>query len=346
MTKNTGNVHKQVSQDLAKLFADDLSEQTAGRIGEAMDASEEYASEFISGACEMSDLTVLAKDTDIRRLLEEPLKKPARRWIKFATAAGLLLTAVVAWQWLWLPGEGARENVQRYITGIGEQKRVTLKDGSVVTLNTGTEILVTLNGDMRRVAMKRGEAFFDIAKDPSRSFSVELGSQTVSVLGTKFNIRRHPQQFTLALVEGVVALHPSSKPVAEDAQLIASADGREIALNYPGQRRINAGWVVAYNMEQERMLATKHSDLSGTYGWTTGFIEFHEQPLSRVVNELNRYSGKKILIGDSAIMDMKVYAGVRIDQLDQALQGLEKTLPIKIINDFDTIMIVGSSESQ
>ncbi|MDM3870839.1 FecR domain-containing protein [Porticoccus sp. W117] len=344
MDKSNTNTHKQVSDDLAKLFADDFSEASAARIGKAMEASHAYADDFISGAESMQDLSALAEDADIRRLLDEPLQKPRRVWGKLATAAVLLLAAAVTFQALWLPQPGVTEDVQRYTTRIGEQKAVKLDDGSTITLNTGTEVLVALNDDVRKVIMHRGEAFFDVAKDPNRPFRVELGPQSVSVLGTKFNIRRHPEQFVLSLVEGEVALHPSTEAVADNAASLEATEGGEISMAHPGQRRITAGWVVTYSMAEQNLLASQHDDLSSNHSWTTGFLEFHEQPLSAVVNELNRYSGKKILIGDSAIMDIQVYAGIRVDQLDQALRGLERTLPIKVISDFDSILIVGDSE--
>ncbi|MGS2723449.1 FecR family protein [Porticoccus sp. GXU_MW_L64] len=343
MTKKSNT---DLADDLAKLFSDQLSEQDAERIGRTLDTGDRYPEEDMAVMVEaLQDLPDLATDKDIQKYLKER-PRSQKPWQKFSTAvAAIMVIAVVAWQFLWPEPLPEKSHILRYVTGIGEQKTVNLKDGSKLTLNTATQVLVDFNHNRRRIIMDRGEAFFAVAKDPARPFTVELDGRAVTALGTQFNIRKQPDKFTLALVEGQVAIHKSSDSVSGDIQSLADqADGNLLELNIPGQQRVEAGWVVDCHLNSHQLTAQKVADISRLSGWTSGFLEFYEKPLVYVVNELNRYSGKKILITDSSIMDLEVYAGIRIDQLDQALKGLEKTLPIEIVSDFDTILITGSSE--
>lgn len=71
---------------------------------------------------------------------------------------------------LWSPAAN-----QRYATKIGELGHVELPDGSMAILNTATEIELAFTHDVRRVRLLRGEALFDVAADPHRTFVTEVG---------------------------------------------------------------------------------------------------------------------------------------------------------------------------
>src|SRR5690242_2232065 len=78
----------------------------------------------------------------------------------------------------------------RFVTGKGETKVVALKDGSVVTLNTASEIQVNYSEALRSVELIQGEALFDVAKNKSRPFVVSAGDTNVRAVGTSFTVRR------------------------------------------------------------------------------------------------------------------------------------------------------------
>src|SRR3981189_822736 len=79
-----------------------------------------------------------------------------------------------------------------YRTAIGGIAAISMKDGSTVTLNTNSDIRVALSETERRVDLEKGEAFFEVAKDPNRPFVVRVGDQRVIAVGTKFSVRREP----------------------------------------------------------------------------------------------------------------------------------------------------------
>jgi transmembrane sensor len=72
----------------------------------------------------------------------------------------------------------------RYATGFGEQRVITLADGSVVSLNTESALKVDLSSSRRAITLLKGEAFFRVAHDPSRPFEVLARKATVKAVGT------------------------------------------------------------------------------------------------------------------------------------------------------------------
>jgi transmembrane sensor len=132
-----------------------------------------------------------------------------------AIAATALIGVAATWQVLRHRG--------RFSTGKGETKVVALKDGSVVTLNTASEILVNYSDDLRSVELIHGEALFDVAKNKARPFVVAAGDTHVRVVGTSFTVRRIDTAPVQVLVrEGIVEVF---KPIAGRYRGAAGARG-------------------------------------------------------------------------------------------------------------------------
>jgi transmembrane sensor len=94
-----------------------------------------------------------------------------------AVAAGAAMV-LVAGAWLWQMPRNS------YATDVGEQRQISLADGSTVQLNTASALGVDLETSERRVVLRHGEAFFSVAKDSSRPFTVRAGASPIVVLGT------------------------------------------------------------------------------------------------------------------------------------------------------------------
>lgn len=293
----------------------------------------------------MAELEGLADDPDILAVAEEPqpsARAAAAHWPRLAVAAGLVLAiAMTLVAYAPFGGKTGQEvEVARYVTKIGERKDVRLDDGSIITLNTGTLMLVELGENQRRIILERGEAYFEVAKDQHRPFTIDLGERAVTVLGTEFNIRKSPEHFTVAVMEGAVSLHRIAEVVSANGMLLSSDREMERFID-PGQLRLVAGNVVEFDAKTNRLTAYGREDVSRLQTWRTGWLYFDEEPLSKVVHELNRYSGKKIMIEDASVMDLKIYAAVDLEHPDGVLSDLEKTFPIRVIRHFDRTIIVG-----
>lgn len=338
---------RRAARDVVRMNSAALTADQQIEIGKWQSKGSEYQEHFRTANSALADLRDLENDPDILALIGELTPQhnrqeaqivPRHRWPILASAAAIVMAVVLGYQNFQVQ-DIDQADLYRYVTRIGEQKQVTLPDGSEITLNTGTLMLVEMTESGRRVILERGEAYFDVARDSERPFTVELERQAVTVLGTQFNIRVTPEEFTLALVEGSVALHPDYESVIRDAPLLEVSTERAETVNASRQYRIAAGTVVNYNYDSASMTAYADEKIDKRQSWRVGVLRFDSVPLKELIQELNRYSAKKILIEDTDIMDLKVYATVRVDRLDLALNDLEYTLPVEVVQHFDRVVI-------
>jgi transmembrane sensor len=209
---------------------------------------------------------------------------PAQSWSRRyslqlggAIAATLLVGAGGTWQFLRSRG--------RFSTGKGETKVIALQDGSVVTLNTASQIQVHYSEALRSVELIRGEALFDVAKNRARPFVVAAGDTTVRVVGTSFTVRNLEAAPVEVLVrEGIVDVFNSSANVAPTritANTMAQA-------GEGGAAQITARPVP---------VAQVHRQMA----WQSGQIAFEGQTLAQAASEFSRYSDTRIVIADPAL---------------------------------------------
>ncbi len=269
-----------------------------------------------------------------------------------AIAASLILGVMSALAVWWLQpfsqsgvDVGSNE-LTRYMTQIGERKKIALSDGSVITLNTDSHLVADFNAERRRVVLDRGEAYFDIAKESNRPFTIDLGSRAITVLGTEFNVRKVRSQLSIAVVEGMVVVHRKEKL---PSTIFSSTRGpnSEHASQSPDQYQLKSGDVITVDNDswQTAKLETD-SESSRRASWRSGKVWFYEQPLYKVVQEMNRYTKRKVLIEDADIMNLKVTAVLHLDELDAILVGLEASLPININSYPGSIVIVGDNKGR
>jgi len=196
-----------------------------------------------------------------------------------------------------------------------------MKDGSTVTLNTNSDIRVALNETERRVDLERGEAFFEVAKDPNRPFIVRIGDQRVIAVGTKFSVRREPNHVRVIVTEGRVRVEHSEPHQPADVALISAG-----AVAVAGA----AGVLV-----QDKSLSDAEERLS----WRQGIVVFRESLLSDAVAEFNRYNTRQIYIEDPALGSMRIGGHFRTHNAEGFVRLLAEAFPIRVEDDESRIVL-------
>jgi transmembrane sensor len=182
-------------------------------------------------------------------------------------------------------------------TAVGQNATVRLSDGSEVQLGGHTRLRVSLTAHLRQIDLLSGEAFFVVAKDPARPFTVRAGNATVTAVGTEFNVRRSDDRVTVSVLEGRVLIQPMAPllPIAWLSPSRAVGSAKPLA---SGQRST----VTGHGTESIQSV----SDTSSAVAWSQGRLAFEAEPLRYVVQDVNRYTDKPILIADDRTADLQV----------------------------------------
>jgi transmembrane sensor len=208
-----------------------------------------------------------------------PAAKPRRSLAPLAMAASLIL-AVAAGGTAYL----LRDPV--YETVVGGHRTVTLNDGTRVSLNTDSRMVIDYRRHERRVRLERGEALFEVAKNKARPFIVEAGEENVRALGTTFVVRRDAAKVEVTLIEGRVEV---SKPKAARASA-------SVSVLSPGQRATVRGAKVALDRPQ----------LKAVIAWRHGELLFDDVSLLTAAAEVNRYGETHVVLGDPNLNEIRV----------------------------------------
>ena len=200
-----------------------------------------------------------------------------------------------------------------YSTQTGQRLDVVLPDGSAVTLNTDTELDVGFSPGQRLVRLRKGQAFFRVAKDPSRPFIVLAANRRVQAIGTAFDVQIAPEQFRVVLAEGEVRI--------EQDKLTASAGTAPAVKLTAGQALIAALGV------PEQVMPV---NVDRALRWRQGIVEFDDERLGAAVAEMNRYARQPALIRDERVAGLHISGVFRTDQPDRFLKVASELLPVDV----------------
>jgi transmembrane sensor len=261
----------------------------------------------LTGAVAEDPEIAAARAEDQRRFALRPSWRRIAGIARIAAAMLIVLTSTWAVRDSGLVGDFGHERVaqaQNFRTGLGQRTTVTLDDGSVVTLDTDSEVRVLAMARTRTLALTRGRAFFKVAKDATRPFLVHAGDKTVRALGTSFGVRLDKGEVIVTLVEGRVRveeprtfLKPGhSAEMTAGAELVAGPDD---------------DWSV------DRVDTTRATS------WLDGRLTFMRDPLADAVEEMNRYSERKLVFTDGRAPDQQIVGVFKMGDVESFAQAVE-----------------------
>jgi transmembrane sensor len=257
------------------------------------------------------------------------LLKTRSGWINAAIAASLLLffSAVIA---PWSYQRFFNDSPAVYITDVGQIQKQVLSDGSELTLGANSRVSVEFTRSQRKIVMERGEVFFEVSKDTNRPFVVAAGNGLVRAVGTVFNINKRDQSVTVSVVEGIVEV---SRQVAESGS--NPAINHPVQLEYAQQLVYDRAGAVWQAQQDEKILER-------ATGWREGRLAYVNERLDAVLQDINRYSVRKLVLGDSALSELSYTGTVFSGNIDDWLRGLQQVFSIKVVETDKQILLLKS----
>lgn len=247
----------------------------------------------------------------------------AHWWKPVAAAASLLLVlGVLAFQTSGFRfGQGPEIQTSRFQTPLGGRRQIRLADGSRIELNTSTAIRAQVDRDRRTIWLDHGEAYFDVVRNEQRPFVVHAGPRTITVLGTRFSVRRTGARVTVAVAEGRVRVEDSASSAAAGSTTItagdlAIADGATTLVASDSETRV-----------QEQL------------AWRDGLLMFDSMTLSNAASEFNRYNRRQIVITDPAIANIRIGGRFQAHNVDAFARLLREAYGFRVDIGGDEITV-------
>jgi len=308
----------------ARKRSGEMTEQEARDLAAWLDADPAHRAAFNLAAEVWGAAEGVRANPTMLAIRERALHRPRLSWavrggaiaasLMLAVFAGLTITHRAAdgpaiYTALATQADLAGTKERDFATAVGEQRTITLSDGTVVTLDTNSAIHAREGGKVRMVELDRGQAFFKVAHDRSRPFLVRAAGRTVVAVGTEFGVRLDRGRIAVTLIEGKVRV---------EAPINGRGDGRfsryvQTTELTPGSRLEAA---------DGKPWSISEVDPDRDTSWMTDKLVFQDEPLSKVVAELNRYSKRRIVIADPALVAEPVSGSFRTDNIDEALRAI------------------------
>lgn len=303
----TAEVRAAAQQWFARLLAPDCSEfdRAAFARWRAADPAHDAAYRGVEDIWARS--ARMREDPAITEALEEALRPAKRRnpfwsgkWRSLAAAAVVILVVAMA-SWRFWPAE---VSTVRYATALGQQRTVTLKDGSRVVLDTNTTLLVRFDRPERDLTLEHGRADFTVQHNAEWPFVVRTAEGSVTATGTRFQVSLLGGKSTVTLLRGGVK--------------VATKDTVQSAVLTPDE---------SITIEASGRLGVPHAvskvELSSLHGWTQGNLVVKGRPLTDVLAEMNRYSRTKLLLGDPNLGSISISGVFKAGDQESFAKALE-----------------------
>jgi transmembrane sensor len=310
-------------QDQRQL-TDWLSEATAHRVAFLrLEAAWEEMNRLKAVGAGFAPLTVptreqlggTARISEVARESPETATRPSRRRaLHYSIAAAALVCVALVYTFTIRPFAD-----DRYVTPIGGVATIPLRDGSSVTLSTASEVRVQLTQSERQIDLRQGEAFFEVASDPSRPFIVRAGDKRVIAVGTKFSVRHDGEDVRVVVTEGVVRF--------EDVNSSTTVQ-RPATPEAPVLQHLAAGSVVRASGDSAIVRTTSLPEAEQMLSWRAGYLVFDDTPLPEALGEFNRFSERKIVIGDPQLATIRLSGRFRSNNAASFIRLLEMSYGI------------------
>ena len=283
-------VLRRATRAAARLYAAPLSSCDQHEIQERIKHEPGFEGDFLAAHHVLGAVDRWASELEADEEFQAAIDSPDRgfaalansryvKWGAAATGAAMMVVAIVAWQSRLSPDDSV---VNRYATAVGEQTEAVLDDGSKVWLNTDSEIVVVITPEQRRVALQRGEAYFAVANDLARPFTVELQGQVITALGTEFNVRRVAGGFQLSLVEGSLAVGRQGQDPLPDGPFVSPVGTEALEFGMEAQVRIAGGTSLWFDTILQRTRVRKEPNIRSSQRWRRGIVSFRDAPFGGI----------------------------------------------------------------
>jgi len=261
-----------------------------------------------------------------------------QRYNRIAAVLFIPMLFFSVWLYLYQNSKPQSAIYKEISTSYGIKHKFNLPDGTIVWLNSGSVIKYPEKFAInKREIFLQGEAFFDVAKDPSRPFYVNLGKLIVKATGTKFNVTAYPEEdiYETSLLSGKVELVKKDENNSEI--VVCKMLPKQLAIYNKTKENIRL-----IDESDDKIEKTSESEVANNIKLSSGIIEhnkhtswivsklvFRNDPMEEVIKRLGRWYNVNIILEDTLLYDYKYTATFIDETLEQVLELLTLSAPIE-----------------
>lgn len=205
-------------------------------------------------------------------------------------------------------------------TGPGEKLTLLMSDQTKIIVNAESEISFSSDYGLKdRIIKVDGEAFFEVASDPTKPFKVITNTITTTALGTEFNVYTRDSDFRVALVEGKVAVTKADESIELTPGLMAELD---------------------LNITSDQTFIVQEFDSERTTAWKQGNLTFDRKPLKDILADLEKWYGVRIKVDEGIDLNSRLIGSYNNKNLKDILTGLGFTLGFEFVINEKNVQLI------
>lgn len=257
-------------------------------------------------------------DEEIEKLSEKQANVFSLKKVLRIAASIVIITSLGFFGWFFSQQVGG----EKYLSQ-NEVRTVELPDGSKVTLNHTSKLKYSKEfGEINREVFLEGEAYFEVAKDPSKPFLINASNSVIEVLGTSFNVNAYKDNPEVEVVvnSGVVAF--SSKKAPDEKIILKPGEKGKLLKN------------------TQQLNLQKNTD-TNFLAWKTRKLIFENASLEEVVESLEKVYHKNFNIQSENIKGCTITTTFDNQNLESVMLIIENTLDVTFKDEKETISVSG-----
>ena len=319
------SIERQAQEWLIRMDGDEpLSTSERDALREWMSRSSAHGDELIRVARFWNQANVLTELAVFKEsLARERNRRRMRRAVPIALAASALLASFILIGWGLQRLKGADNGT--YATAVGQQNTISLSDGSAIRLNTDSQVRVMYSENSRSIRLLRGEALFSVTPSPNRPFEVYAANSVVRAVGTAFAVHLEGSKVDVTVTKGAVDVAEATSVQTE----AGNAPTEPVAIRSLARVKASETTHLGGGSDHIEVHRLAEPELQRRMAWREGYLSFSGEPLSEVIEQVNRYSTVQLEVEDPEVGAVAFGGRFRIGDLDGVLDVLHTNFGIQ-----------------
>ncbi|MBL4789187.1 MAG: FecR domain-containing protein [Kordiimonadaceae bacterium] len=253
----------------------------------------------------------------------------ARKWPvelkSVAASIAVMVISIGVWFSVAQPQENVTDTrIETAInTGAIEHQSARLSDGSQVDVGASSALQVQFGEKRRNITLAHGEAFFEVAPDAARPFTVITPLGDVVAIGTAFNVKLNDDRIIVTVTEGKVGLNLKQNPDLVVSDIADERSFQEFA-SY-----IVAGQEAVFTEEAGLAVAVAAPEAQSV-PWREKRLVYRTEQMKYVLADLARYSDYNFTVSGSRVAGLLYSGTVRTDRIEDWLNALPQVFPVEV----------------